>query len=241
MTGKGNKPKHKWQFSAWFRRQRFGWRASRLACQRIREAVKEISTVAKHEPVLAGEGAVLLLERLSPALMQVDSSTGALGTAANKAIERGVEIIAASGADEAIHDAWCERLWQALEENDMYIEYLGDCWGTLCLTRQRASAWADRFLPTVKALWKRRRKSGKLEFFRGTTACLSALLAAARYDELLALLELAPSVFGPYQEYGYRALLAQGRNKEAAHYPRGMWVYNPGRNDMPDSNAALPK
>jgi hypothetical protein len=37
--------------------------------------------VAKTEPVLAAEGAVLFLEKLAPAIEQVDSSSGAIGSA----------------------------------------------------------------------------------------------------------------------------------------------------------------
>jgi len=38
---------HKWQFPTRFRARAFGWRGSRLACQRIREAVSEIKKVSK--------------------------------------------------------------------------------------------------------------------------------------------------------------------------------------------------
>ncbi|MHB8508959.1 MAG: hypothetical protein ACYDGR_09990 [Candidatus Dormibacteria bacterium] len=42
---------------------------------------------------LAADGAVALLERISPALEQVDSSSGAIGTAVNNAIDELVPII----------------------------------------------------------------------------------------------------------------------------------------------------
>ena len=70
-----------WAFRAKFRRDAFGWRGSRLAIERINEALAEIRSVARQDPVCAAQGAVLLLERLSPALSQVDSSSGALGSA----------------------------------------------------------------------------------------------------------------------------------------------------------------
>lgn len=41
----------------------------------------------RSDPVLAAEGAVLFLEKVSPALEHVDSSSGAIGTAVNHAIE----------------------------------------------------------------------------------------------------------------------------------------------------------
>lgn len=68
-----------WTFRARFRRAGFGWRGSRLAIERLNEALTEIRAAARHDPADAAEGAVLLLEKLSPALCQVGSSSGALG------------------------------------------------------------------------------------------------------------------------------------------------------------------
>ena len=39
--------RHKWTFTARFRRNAFGWNGSRLACQKIKEAVSEIKKVAR--------------------------------------------------------------------------------------------------------------------------------------------------------------------------------------------------
>ena len=66
---------HKWQFASRFRRHAFGWRSD-TPVQRIKEAITEIKQVARKEPVIAAEGAIILLEKLSPALEQVDSSSG---------------------------------------------------------------------------------------------------------------------------------------------------------------------
>jgi len=68
---------HKWMFSPRFRRHAFGWRGSRPAIVRVKEAVSEIKKASKKNGLLGAEGAVLLLEKLSPALGQVDSSSGA--------------------------------------------------------------------------------------------------------------------------------------------------------------------
>ena len=56
--------------------------------------------------MLAAEGAVILLERLSPALEHVDSSSGAIGTAVNNAITELVSIISAAPADPKTRDTW---------------------------------------------------------------------------------------------------------------------------------------
>src|SRR3989442_12789569 len=89
---------HTWGFKARFRRSAFGWR-SQPAIQRVKEAVCEIKKVARREPVLAADGAVTFLERLSPALERVDSSSGAIGTAVNHAIFELVPIIAGATAN----------------------------------------------------------------------------------------------------------------------------------------------
>jgi hypothetical protein len=86
-----------WQLKARFRRHAFGWR-SQPAIQRVKEAVREIKRAARGDPVIAADGAVTLLERISPALEHVDGSSGAMGTAVNRAIR---EL------------APCERSWKS--------------------------------------------------------------------------------------------------------------------------------
>ncbi len=78
-------PAHKWTFRTRFRRRAFGWR-SQTAIKRIKEAVSEIKKTARKDPLLGAEGAVLFLEKVSPAIEQVDSSSGAIGTAASNAV-----------------------------------------------------------------------------------------------------------------------------------------------------------
>lgn len=62
-----------WAFTQRFRRCGFWWRGSRLASQRIVEALAEIQAVVRHDPLHAADGAVRFLVTLSPALEQVDS------------------------------------------------------------------------------------------------------------------------------------------------------------------------
>ena len=213
MNARSKPPHHKWQFKARFRRNSFGWR-SQPAVKRVREAVTEIKKVARRDKMLAAEGAVSFLERVSPALEQVDSSSGALGNAVNRAIEAMVDIIASAPADEETRETWLERLWDAYQEDRIpYIERLGDHWGELCATKSVASRWADRLLWTCKMAWSP--DPDMRGFFCGTTNCLSALLASERYEELLALLEMAPYQIWSYRQYGVKALVALGRRAEA--------------------------
>ena len=90
----------------------FGWRPQ-PAVQQVREAAAEIQKVAKRDPALAAMGAVLFLEKVSPALEQVDSSSGAIGTAVDHAIETCVRVIAEAPVDDDTRDRWLGRLWEA--------------------------------------------------------------------------------------------------------------------------------
>lgn len=120
---------YKRAFALRFRRQAFGWR-SRPAVHRVREATVEIQRVARKDPALAAAGAVLFLEKVSPALEQVDSSSGAIGIAVNHAIETCARIIAEAPVDDETRDLWLERLWEAHQNDEIpYIERLADYWG----------------------------------------------------------------------------------------------------------------
>ncbi len=207
---------HKWLFSSRFRRHAFGWRSD-TPIQRIKEALAEVKQVARKEPLLAAEGAVTLLEKLSPALEQVDSSSGALGSAVNKAIETLVPIIAKADVEASVRQRWLERLWQALQDDGIpYIESLGEHWGELCVTPEMALAWVDEFLPLVEHVWSPRSVGHGL--FKGTSACLASLYAAGRHDQLLALLERAPFKWWHDRRWGVKALAAMGKKAEAVRY-----------------------
>lgn len=87
-----------WRFKGRFRKHAFGWK-SQPAITRLLEALSEIKQVARLEPLLAAEGAITLLERISPALERVDSSSGAIGSAVNRTSAELVPVIAAAPAD----------------------------------------------------------------------------------------------------------------------------------------------
>ncbi|MBI4882158.1 MAG: hypothetical protein HY812_21225 [Planctomycetes bacterium] len=214
---------HKWEFQARFRRHAFGWK-SRPAIQRVKQAVSEIKKVARRDSVLAAEGAVLFLERVSPAIEQVDSSSGAIGTAVNHAVEDLAAIIAKAPADAATRDAWLERLWEAHANDHIpYIERLADHWGELCASKDVASAWADRLLDITRtALGPDKNLRGH---FHGATACLSALYRAERHADIIGVLE--HERFWPYKRWAAKALGAMGKQAEAielAESSRGPWT-----------------
>ena len=207
---------HKWLFTSHFRRHAYGWRSD-TPIQRLKEAVSEIKQAARKEPVLAAEGAVLLLEKISPALEHVDSSSGALGTAVNRAIASLAPIIAKADVSHTTREQWLERLWQAIQDDQMpYIELLGEHWGELCHAPELASHWADLLQPTLESAWKPM-PAGRA-YFKGTSACLASLLAANRFSDVLALLDKTPFKWWHYRRWGVKALAALGKKAEAIRY-----------------------
>ena len=207
-----------WIFRSRLRRGAFGWRGSKPAIARVDEALAEIRAVARKDPVLAAEGAVLFLEKISPAVRDVDSSSGALGTATYRAVEALVPIVAAAPVSDAVRAKWLDRLFEAIQEDDPpYLESLGDHWGDLCVTQERASRWADQLLPTVKRVADER-KRGVFAWFSGTSLCYSALFKAGRHDELLALLAADPHPIWHFLIWGGRVLAARRQVDEAIAY-----------------------
>ena len=208
--------KHAWAFSPRFRRGAFGWR-SEPAIARIKEALTEIKAFNRKEPMLAAEGAVLFLSKLSPALENIDSSSGAIGSAVNRAIEVLVPIIANAPADPAVRRKWLEQLYQAhADEQIPYIESLGDYWGELCANADLAAEWGERLMETVEMIWGR--YPTEHGFFHATSMCLSALHGAGKNDQLLALVDKCPYKLWTYRQWGVKALVAMGKKSEALRY-----------------------
>ena len=222
--------KHKWTFPARFRTGAYSWKGSKLACQRLREAVSEIKKVARKDPVAAAEGAVRLMEKLWPAFQYIDTSSGALGTAVYRALEALIPIVIDAPAGRKTRDKWLDRLWMAIEEDGVdYLGPVGDRWGELCGSLEVANRWADTLAPTLRACWSDPRPGN---YFRGTTACLSCLLVAGRYDELFDLLAFDRYPIWHYRRYGVEALVVQGRMAEAIQYAEAS-------RDMNQSDAAI--
>ncbi|WP_027370898.1 hypothetical protein [Desulfovermiculus halophilus] len=208
--------KQEWTFRSRFRKHAFGWR-SQTPIKRIKEAVSEIKKVSRQDTIVAAEGAVILLEKLPPALELVDGSSGALVNNVNKAIDELVPIIAQAPAEDKQREKWLQRLWKAIQEDSRPdIEYLEEHWGRLCGSPERASAAADSLIGQVRSNWIDESGSGR--HFKGIIPCLSSLYEAGRHEELLKLLDQAPFPFWPYRVWGTRALEALGRPREAVAY-----------------------
>jgi hypothetical protein len=186
-------------------------------------------SAARFDPVLGAEGAVLLLEKLSPALEQVDSSSGALGSAVNRAIDALVPVIAAADVPLAVRERWLERLFEALQEDQMpYIESLGEHWGTLCVTPELASRWADQLLPLTRHVVQ----ADEHGFFVGTIPCLSALHAAGRFDEVLELVSHDRLKFWWYRRWAVESLVSLGRPGDAVSLAESSRGHNAPEGDI---------
>ena len=114
--------KHVWTFASCFRRGAFVWRSD-PAITRINEALTEIKAVNRKAPMLAAEGSVLFLTKFSPSLENIDSSSGAIGTAFNRSIESLLPIIAKAPADQVTRRKWLEQLYEAHADDQIpYIK-----------------------------------------------------------------------------------------------------------------------
>lgn len=212
-TGPDKKTKYKWAFAPRFRRNAFGWR-SETPIKRIKEAISEIKKIAKKEPLLAAEGAVLFLTKLSPSLGQVDSSSGRIGNATYNAIETLVQIIKNAPANKKTRKNWLIKLEEAKSGDGMcYLDSLSSQWGDLCGSPEIASEWADDYKPTIiKVL-----SSEKMDFnCTGITIiCLSCLFKAQRYDEIFEILSLEKKPFWYFHRWGVMAFAAQDKIEDA--------------------------
>ena len=116
-------------------------RGSAPHCAWCRQPILILSTTAP-------EGA-LFLEQLAPAIEQVDSSSGSVDSAVNRAIEAPVPLIAKSEVSCAVGKKWLDRLWEFLQEDDMsHLEYLRELYTTL----EIASKWTDHLVLTLTTM-----------------------------------------------------------------------------------------
>jgi hypothetical protein len=198
----------KWQFRARFRAKAYGWHGSSLAISRLKEAVSEIKAVAKSDPVAAGDGAVSLMERIWPALQDIDTSSGAVGTAVARTLDELIPILAAVPADHATRSEWLERLFEAVQDDGVqYLAPVEERWGEIARYPDLINDYADRLFDLVRVAWADQRS---FQYVSGTTICLSCLLEAGRYAELAELLATRHMKFWSLHRFGAEALLKQG-------------------------------
>jgi hypothetical protein len=203
----------KWQFKAKFRANAYGWQGSKLAITRLKEAVKEIRTIARADPVAAGDGCVSLMERLWPAFQHIDTSSGALGNAIHKALEELIPLLIAAPVDKDTRAIWLERLFEAVQEDGVdYLDPVAECWGEIARDQDLVNRYADMLLGRMREAWADRQRYNHVV---GSKICLSCLLEAGRYQELRELLALHSFRFWSFDRFAAEALLRQGLWQEA--------------------------
>ena len=168
-----------------------GLRLARLALghQPPQGSTSEIKAAAKSDPVAAGDGAVSLMERIWPAFQDIDTSSGALGTAVARTLAELIPILIDAPADHATRSKWLERLFEAVQNDGVeYLAPVEDRWGEIARYPDLINEYADRLIGMVRRAWT---DHATFQHVIGTSICLSSLLEAARYDELAELLAIA--------------------------------------------------
>ena len=213
-------PVQKWQFKARMRARSYNWRGTALATARLKASVSEIKKVAKTDPVAAGDGVVSLMERIWPAFQDIDTSSGALGTAVNRTLDEVIPILIAAPADHAITTTWLERLFEAVQNDGVqYLAPVEDRWGEIARYPDLINDYADRLLWVVRRAWAHH---NGFEYVTGTAICLSCLLEAGRYAELQELLATRRSKFWSWHRFGAEALVRQGLWEAAIDFAEGV-------------------
>ncbi len=209
-----------WQFKAKLRARAYGWRGSKLAISRLKEAVSEIRSVAKSDPVAAGDGVVSLMERIWPAFQDIDTSSGALGTAVARTVNDLIPILVDAPADHATRSKWLDRLFEAVQNDG--VEYLGPVegrWGEIARYPDLINEYADRLLGILRRAWA---DHHSFQHVIGTAICLSCLLEGGRHAELQELLATRRTKFWPWHRFGAEALVRQGLWEAAIAYAEGV-------------------
>jgi hypothetical protein len=199
---------YKWQFKSKFRANAYGWNGSRLAIDRLKAAVAEIKSVAKSDPLLAGEGVVSLAERIWPSLQGIDSSSGALGSAVFRTLDDLIPILIAAPATPAIRGKWLSRLFEAIQDDGVdYLSPIEERWGEIAQYPELMDEYSNLTIGMIRRAWA---DHETFSHVAGTSICLSCLLELGRYDDLQELLGIRRVKFWPYHRYGAEALVRQG-------------------------------
>src|SRR5205807_1071627 len=125
-------------------------------------------------------------------------------------------ILIQAPADRKTRDQWLDRLWQAIQDDGVsYLWMVEDRWGELCGSPDAASRWADQRLGLLRTAWSDPRPGLSA---RGTSLCLSSLVAAGRHEDLLEVLALERFPNWHDRQFAVGALVAEGRLDEALAY-----------------------
>jgi hypothetical protein len=206
-------PVHKWAFKTGMRANSFNWRSSAKAIERLAAAESEIRAINRADPVTGAEGVVALAERIWPAFEQIDTSSGALGSAVFRTLENLTAILIEAPADAPTRAKWLDRLRQAILDDGVdYLAPLSDKFGKIAVFPALQAQHADEDLDLIRQSWADHERFSHVST---ATLTLSCLLEAGRYDELQALLAVKKSRLWFDEKFAAEALLRQRREDEA--------------------------
>src|SRR3954466_16175264 len=148
------------------------------------------------------------MERIWPAFQDIDTSSGALGTAVARTLEQLIPILAGAPADHGVRASWLERLFDAVQEDGVqYLAPVEERWGEIARYPDLIHAYGDRLVPMLRRAWA---DQERFSHVTGTAIGLSCLLEAGRYTELQDLLAIQRMRFWSWHRFGAEALLRQG-------------------------------
>ena len=144
---RGRQTKQPWVFTRYFRANAYGWKASRLASQRLREAVTEIRAAARKDPQRGMEGAVVLTERLVAAVSGIDDSWGIFGGALYKQYERLAPVFSSTAVAPEVRLTLLRRLLAAwLADEYGYLDLIPRVFPTFVSDTAEAEVLVPEFM-----------------------------------------------------------------------------------------------
>jgi hypothetical protein len=159
------------------------------------------------------------MERLWPALEDIDTSTGALGGAIHRTLDELIPILISAPADVKMRRAGLERLYQAvMDDGVQYLSPVEDRWGEIAVYPEFMAEYAERLRALIRRVWVDEAPGGHVI---GTAICLSCLLEAGRYGDLIELLACARMKWWYWHRFGAEALARQGAWDAAIAYADG--------------------
>jgi hypothetical protein len=156
------------------------------------------------------------MERIWPAFQDIDTSSGALGTAVARTLDELIPILIDAPADHSTRSKWLTRLFEAVQNDGVeYLAPVEDRWGEIARYPDLINEYADRLIGMVRRAWA---DHETFQHVIGTSICLSCLLEAGRYAELQELLATRRMKFWSWHRFGAEALVRQGLWETAVAY-----------------------